>query len=120
MTNLYSLLVAGAVVVAAAYVTSAQSPPSDSVRAFTISAQRFEFSPSVITVKRGNHVRLTITALDADHGFKLDGFHIERKMQKGEAVTVEFTADQAGNFPFQCSHFCGMGHKRMKGRLTVE
>jgi hypothetical protein len=20
----------------------------------------------------------------------------------------------------QCSHFCGMGHKNMKGRLTVE
>ena len=120
MTSLYSLLVAGAVIVAAAYVTSAQSAPSDSVKAFTINAQKFEFSPSVITVRRGDHVRLTITALDADHGFKLDGFHIERKMQKGEAVTVEFTADHPGNYTFQCSHFCGMGHKRMKGRLTVE
>ena len=30
------------------------------------------------------------------------------------------TADKAGTFPFECSHFCGFGHKRMKGELVVE
>jgi len=116
----HKLLVVGAAFVAGAYITSAQSGPSNSVREFRITAQKFEFSPSVIKVKRGDHVRLTVTALDAEHGFKLDGFHIERKVPKGEAVTVDFTADQVGDFSFQCSHFCGMGHKNMKGRLTVE
>ena len=117
---LHKLLAVGAAFVAGAYITSAQSGPSNSVREFRITAQKFEFSPSVIKVKRGDHVRLTVTALDAEHGFKLDGFHIEQKLPKGEAVTVDFTADQGGEFSFQCSHFCGMGHKNMKGRLTVE
>ena len=120
LPRLHKLLVVGAAFVAGAYIVSAQSGPSNSVREFTVKAQKFEFLPSVIKVKRGDHVRLTVTALDAEHGFKLDKFHIERKVPKGESVTVDFTADQAGDFSFQCSHFCGMGHKKMKGRLTVE
>jgi cytochrome c oxidase subunit 2 len=120
LLRLHKLLIVGAAIVAAAYSISAQSEPSNGVREFTVKAQKFGFSPSVITVKRGERVRLTVTALDAEHGFKLDGFHIERKLPKGEAVTVDFTADQAGEFSFQCSHFCGMGHKHMKGRLIVE
>ena len=120
LPGLRKLLVVGAAFVAGAYIISAQSAPSNSVREFTVKAQKFEFSPSVIKVKRGDHVRLNVTALDAEHGFKLDEFHIERKVPKGETVTVDFTADQAGDFSFQCSHFCGMGHKHMKGRLTVE
>jgi cytochrome c oxidase subunit II len=120
VTRLHRLLVVVGAVGIGAYITSAQSTPSDSVREFAVKAQKFEFSPSVIKVKRGDHVRLTVTALDAEHGFKLEAFHIERQVPKGEAVTVEFTADQAGDFAFHCSHFCGMGHKNMKGRLTVE
>jgi cytochrome c oxidase subunit II len=71
-------------------------------------------------VKKGDRVKLVIIATDRDHGFKLAAFHVEQKMPKGEAVTVEFTADQAGTFPFQCSVFCGLGHKKMKGQLIVE
>ena len=37
-----------------------------------------------------------------------------------EAATIEFTADKAGTFPFQCSNFCGFGHGKMKGKLIVE
>lgn len=103
-----------------AYIILAQTAPSNNVREFTVKAQKFQFSPTVIKVKCGDHVRLTVMALDAEHGFKLDEFHIERKVPKGEAVTVDFTADQAGDFSFRCSHFCGMGHKNMKGRLIVE
>jgi cytochrome c oxidase subunit II len=61
-----------------------------------------------------------ITAVDHDHGFRIDTFQINQKLPKGEPVTVEFTADQAGTFLFQCSRFCGLGHKKMKGRLVVE
>jgi cytochrome c oxidase subunit 2 len=120
LLRLHKLLVLGAAVAAGTYSTSAQSAPSNSVHEFTVKAQKFEFSPNIIKVKRGDHVRLTVMALDAEHGFKLDGYHIDRKVPKGKAVTVDFTADQAGEFSFQCSHFCGMGHGKMKGRLTVE
>jgi heme/copper-type cytochrome/quinol oxidase subunit 2 len=58
--------------------------------------------------------------MDRDHGITIGAFHIDKKFPKGEPVTVEFVADQAGIFPFQCSQFCGLGHKKMKGTLTVE
>jgi len=86
----------------------------------TVTATKYEFQPAVIKVKKGDHVKLVITAVDHDHGFKLDGFHVEQKLPKGEPVAVEFTAGQAGTFPFQCSQFCGLGHKKMKGELVVE
>ena len=85
-----------------------------------VTAKKYEFSPSVIKVKQGAHVRLVITAADHDHGFKLEAFQINQLLKKGEATTVEFTADKAGTFPFACSHYCGFGHKRMKGELVVE
>ena len=98
----------------------AQLPTTEGVREFKVSARKYEFSPATITVKRGDRVRLVLTATDREHGFKLDEFHIERKLPKGEAVTLEFTVDQSGTFPFHCSHFCGMGHARMTGQLVVE
>lgn len=85
-----------------------------------VTAKKFEFSPSAVHVKKGDHVKLVITAADHDHGFKLDAFQIDQMLKKGEATTVEFTADRVGTFPFECSHFCGMGHKKMKGELVVE
>jgi cytochrome c oxidase subunit 2 len=85
-----------------------------------VTAERYDFRPDTITVKKGNQVKPVITALDHDHGFKLDAFRINQKQPKGQPVTVEFTADQAGTFSFQCSHFCGLGHGKMKGTLVVE
>lgn len=85
-----------------------------------VTAKKYEFDPGTIRVKQGEHVRLILTALDHDHGFKLDAFKIDQLLTKGQTATVEFTADKAGTFPFECSHFCGLGHKKMKGELIVE
>jgi cytochrome c oxidase subunit II len=85
-----------------------------------MTARKYRFDPNVITVTKGQHVRLIITALDRDHGFKLEAFNVNQKLKKGDASTVEFTADAAGTFPFQCSVVCGLGHHKMKGRLVVE
>ena len=85
-----------------------------------VTAKRYEYDPNVITVKKGDHVRLLIAAVDHDHGFKLAAFDINRVIPKGQTTTIEFTASKAGTFPFQCSHFCGMGHGKMKGKLVVQ
>jgi len=85
-----------------------------------VTAKKYEFAPSAIHVKKGDHVKLVITATDHDHGIKLEAFQIDQLLKKGEVTTVEFTADRAGTFPFECSHFCGLGHKKMKGELVVE
>jgi cytochrome c oxidase subunit 2 len=85
-----------------------------------MTAKKYEFSPDTVRVKQGDHVKLVITALDREHGIKINAFQINQKLPKGEAVTVDFIADRAGTFPFQCSDFCGLGHGKMKGELIVE
>src|SRR5216684_7347287 len=93
------------------------SPGAEGVK---MTAMKYDFNPNVVRAKKGEHVKLIITALDRDHGFKLEAFHIDQRLPKGVAVTIEFMADEAGAFPFQCSVFCGMGHKKMKGQLIVD
>lgn len=100
---------------AGAQVTASGETPQ-----IPMTAKKYEFNPSVITVKKGDHVKLLITALDRDHGFKLEAFKINQKLKKGAPATIEFVADKAGTFPFQCSDFCWLGHGRMKGKLVVE
>ena len=90
------------------------------VKEIRMTAKKYEYEPGVITVKQGEHVRLIIMPLDHDHGFKIDAYHIDELLKKGEPTTIEFTADTTGTFLFQCSHFCGLGHKGMKGELIVE
>jgi cytochrome c oxidase subunit II len=85
-----------------------------------MTARKYRFDPPVVTVKQGDTVKLIITAVDHDHGFRLAAYGIDRKLPRGVATTVEFIADKAGTFPFQCSNFCGLGHSKMKGKLVVE
>lgn len=96
------------------------APAGSEATPIQVSAKKYEFNPAVITVKQGDHVKLVITATDHDHGFKLPAYDIEQRLPKGVPTTVEFTADKAGTFPFQCSVVCGLGHGRMKGKLVVQ
>lgn len=98
----------------------AQHGPAPEVREFKMTARKYKFDPNLITVKQGDHVRLMITALDREHGFKLEGYGVNQKLIKGDPATIEFTADKAGTFTFRCSEVCGMWHLKMKGKLLVE
>jgi cytochrome c oxidase subunit 2 len=98
---------------------AAQTSPS-TYHEFKITAKNWEFDPSVITVKKGEKVRLFITALDHDHGIKIPAYDIDQMLPKGSTATIEFTADKAGTFEFKCSVYCGRGHRKMKGQLVVE
>jgi len=96
---------------------SGQAP---AVHEIQMTAKKYKFDPNVITVKKGEVVRLIITALDRKHGFKLQEFGIDQELLKGAPTTIEFTADKVGTFEFKCSMFCGFGHGKMKGKLVVE
>ena len=107
--------------VALAFCLAAQeAAPAGPPREIQMTAKKYEFSPSTLSVKKGERVRLIITALDKDHGIKIEALGIEQILKKGVPTTVEFAADKAGEFPFQCSKFCGFGHGKMKGKLIVE
>jgi len=98
----------------------AQEAGDAGTREIEMTAKKYEFNPDVIKVKKGEHVKLVITATDRDHGIKIEAFKINQRLKKGVPTTVEFTADRAGEFPFECSVICGFGHHRMKGNVIVE
>ncbi|MBS3050876.1 MAG: cupredoxin domain-containing protein [Candidatus Aenigmarchaeota archaeon] len=97
------------------FTVSATGP----VKEFNMSAQRFSFDPSTITVNKGDRVVLRITSTDVEHGFSLATYNIVETLPVGETKTISFTAEQVGEFNFFCSVFCGSGHGDMRGKLIV-
>lgn len=116
--TIFSLLWAAFAVGPAVAQSTAQAPSV--YHEIKMTAKSGEFDPSAITVKKGEKVRLIVTATDRDHGFQLDAFDVNQVLKKGDTEIIEFTASKAGTFVFKCSVPCGAGHRRMKGTLVVE
>ena len=87
---------------------------------FKIAAKQFAFEPEAIEVSIGDKVRLIATSTDVPHGFAILEYGINERLNPGEHVTIEFTADNEGIFTFFCSTFCGSGHSGMRGKIIVK
>jgi cytochrome c oxidase subunit 2 len=93
------------------------SHAQDQPHRIEIVAKRFDFTPSEITIKKGEPVILALTSKDVQHGLKLDEFNQVVKANKGQTSEVKFTPTETGTFVAQCAVFCGAGHGSMK--LTI-
>ena len=85
-----------------------------------IMAQRYTYTPDEIHVKVGTLVTLKVTAMDGTHGFKLAAFGLDEKLEQHVTKVIEFYAGAKGEYDFQCSHFCGIGHFGMSGKVIVD
>lgn len=90
------------------------------LKEFQITAKQFEFSPSIISVSKGDVVKLILYSEDVDHGITIPEFDIELGVPAREQKTITFVANQQGEFPFFCSVYCGVGHGSMRGLLIVQ
>lgn len=107
------------------------------VQVIELVAKKYEYSPAPVHVKAGSMVRLKITAVDHDHGFKIglgpegakpsgkDGLVFASpqdcwQLKKSETTTIEFLAQAPGTYTFKCCHTCGLGHRSMKGEIVVD
>ena len=88
-------------------------------RVIRVTAKKFEYSPSEITVKKGVPIVLELTSLDRQHGFNLKAFGVRAAINPGEVTRVRIVPQQTGRFPFACDIFCGGGHDDMNGELVV-
>jgi cytochrome c oxidase subunit 2 len=98
--------------------SSANPMPTDE-QIVRISASKFEYKPSEITVKKGVPVTLELVSEDRHHGFKLAEFHLRADIKPGVVEKIRFVPDKAGTFSFFCDVFCGDGHEDMSGTLKV-
>jgi cytochrome c oxidase subunit II len=94
---------------------SSQAAP----RRIEVTAKRFEFTPSEITVKKGESVVLVLKSADVGHGIRFKELGIETKVGKGQTSELPFTPDKTGTFVGHCSVFCGSGHGKMALTLHV-
>ncbi len=88
-------------------------------RVVRIVAKRFSYTPSEITLRKGEPVVLELVSEDRVHGFKLPAFRIRTDVRPNEVTRVPFTPDRTGTFTFACDVFCGDGHDDMTGTLVV-
>jgi len=93
--------------------------PDGAEQVVRMTAKKFEYTPSQITLKKGVPVVLEITALDRDHGFKIPELGIRADLKSGQVTRVRIVPDRTGTFEFRCDVFCGSGHEDMSGEIVV-
>lgn len=114
--------VATFVLLAAASPGGGQDPPA-TPKIVQVTAERFAFVPSEITVDEGTLVELRISSDDTSHGFRLVGpadINIQIPKRGRGDIRVMIAATEPGTYAFECSRVCGAGHGFMRGTLRVK
>ena len=84
------------------------------VKEFSVDAVPFSFSPSTMSVNKGDTVKITVKNVNGTHDFKINKFNVStRTLNTGETQTITFVADKAGTFEYYCS----VGNHRAMGMV---
>ncbi len=98
---------------------SSQSAPEvastdEGTKVVKVEAGSFYFNPKEIRVKVGDKVGIELTAKDMMHDFNIDELEVDGPVIKaGETTTIEFTAEEVGEFEYYCS----VGQHRANGQV---
>ncbi len=99
----------------AARRVNAQEP-----RVIDITAKRYGFAPSTITLKQGETVKLRLHSEDVVHGFFSRPLKVDEMIEPGKTTEVTITPQTVGTFKTICDHFCGAGHGNMAMTIVVQ
>lgn len=91
------------------------------VREITVEGDQYSFSPSSITVRSGERVKLTFNNVGSlPHNLTVEGLGIAtRTIGAGQSDSIEFTVEEGGTY----ATFCSVGNHRaqgMEGKLVIE
>jgi cytochrome c oxidase subunit II len=115
-----TMLLAGALGITLATVApKGNVARADNPKVIEIIAKKFEFSPSEITLKKGEPVILRLSSSDRVHGFMSKPLKIDTDIPSDTTKDVAVTPDTAGSYTVICDHYCGTGHGNMKMKVTV-
>ncbi len=90
------------------------------VQSIEIHAKRFSFTPSEITVKKGETVKIVLISDDVTHALVIPDLGVRQEVSKGHPEHITFVASKAGDFHGMCGHFCGTGHGSMTFTVHVK
>jgi len=88
-------------------------------RVVTVVAERFQYTPAEIRVRKGEPVVLEFTTRDVTMGFNAPELGVRADIVPGQVARVRLVPDKAGTFTFYCDIFCGSGHEEMTGTIVV-
>ncbi|OGK62619.1 hypothetical protein A2334_03395 [Candidatus Roizmanbacteria bacterium RIFOXYB2_FULL_38_10] len=97
--------------------SSSFSSPATTEQEMTIvqvEAGSFYYKPSIITVKKGQKVKIVMNSVSLMHDFNIDELSVKMPIiQSGGTGSVEFVPDQVGTFEYYCS----VGQHRANGQV---
>ena len=86
-------------------------------------AWRFEYangkSYGYLTLPKGRHVKLDITANDVIHSFWSPELSQKQDAVPGQHTSLVITPSRTGTFPVLCTELCGLGHSLMRSHVTI-
>jgi len=72
-----------------------------------------------LTLPKGRHVKLDITANDVIHSFWSPELFQKQDAVPGEHNMLVITPTRTGTFPVICTELCGLGHSLMRSHVTI-
>lgn len=110
--------VAGVVAAVSNEISQESGAPAE--RIVHVTAHKFAYRPSEITLKRGEPVVLEFTTEDVLMGFNVPELGLRARIEPGQVTRLRFVPQKTGTFPFHCDIFCGSGHEDMTGVIVVQ
>jgi len=92
----------------------AQKESEQPQREINVKAFKFGYEPNVINAKKGEKIKISINNTDILHGMRIPDLGLSG------SESLEFTADQTGEFIWYCANMCGEGHRAMQGKLIIK
>jgi cytochrome c oxidase subunit 2 len=108
---------------AAVYIVidrAAAAQAVESAQIIKISASRFQFSPNLIILRRGQLVTLQLTSTHRTYGFMLRALDVDTDITPGQTKNITVTLLHPGTFRAICDHYCGIGYGNMKMTIVVK
>jgi len=82
-----------------------------------LEASRAGFKPKVVTMRKGESIRIVLTSADEEHCFAVDALRIEKRIVPGKVTEVDIVVDKAGTLPFYCC--LEPENDALRGRIVV-
>jgi plastocyanin len=119
--NLWFAVVAVVLVTLLVSAACQSQPAAGKTVEITVATTEFKFNPDTITVKVGDHVKVTLDNSKGTlkHDFVQSDLNINASVEAGQKSTFEFTPTKAGTFDFTCDV---PGHQEagMVGKIVVQ
>ncbi len=82
-----------------------------------VEASRAGFKPKIVTLRKGETVRVVLSTADDEHCFAVDALRIEKRIVPGKTTEVDVVVDKAGTLPFYCC--LEPDREALRGRIVV-